>query len=62
LLLIAGADLAFSKRLITTRPDCWPVIGITAAAAFMLNPAWGLVAGFGAEIVRSRIARMRRVP
>lgn len=59
LLVVAGADLAFSRRLFATRPDCWPVIGITAAVAVVLNPAWALAAGLGLEVVRSAVARMR---
>lgn len=59
LLVIAGADLAFSKRLFETRPDCWPVVAITAAVAFAFNPAWALLAGLGMEVLRSRVARMR---
>lgn len=59
LLVVAAADLAFSKRLLESRPDCWPAIGITAAVAFAFNPAWALVAGIGMEILRSRFARKR---
>lgn len=59
LLVVAGADLAFSKRLFGTRPDCWPVIGVTAAVAFILNPAWALAAGLGMESARSLAARRR---
>ncbi|MDX5446027.1 MAG: putative sulfate/molybdate transporter [Zoogloeaceae bacterium] len=59
LLVIAGADLGFSKRLIETRPDCWPVIGLTATVAVAFNPAWALVIGIGMEAARCRIARAR---
>ncbi len=62
LLVVAGADLAFSKRLFATRPDCWPVIGITATVAFVFNPAWALAAGIALEIVRAGLARMRTKP
>ena len=62
LLVVAGADLAFSKRLFDTRADCWPVIGITAAVAFVFNPAWALAAGIALEIVRAGLARMRTKP
>ena len=61
LLVIAGADLAFSRRLIETRPDCWPVIGLTAVAAVAFNPAWALAVGIGMEATRCRIARARRL-
>jgi len=45
LLLLAGTDLAVSKRLFDARPDCWPVIGIAAGATALLNPAVGLLPG-----------------
>lgn len=60
LLVVAAADLAFSPRLFQTRPDCWPVILVTAAVAAAFNPAWALAAGFSLEVVRGRIARLRR--
>lgn len=60
LLAVAGADLAFSKRLFDARPDCWPAIGVTAAVAFALNPAWALAAGLVLELGRGAIARLRR--
>ncbi|MDX5364205.1 MAG: putative sulfate/molybdate transporter [Pseudazoarcus pumilus] len=59
LLVVAGADLAFSKRLFATRPDCWPVIGVTAMVALALNPAWALAAGLAMESARSLAARRR---
>ena len=30
LLIMAGTDLALSRRLFDGRPSCWPVIGVTA--------------------------------
>lgn len=60
LLAVAGADLAFSKRLFDARPDCWLVIGVTAALAFALNPAWALAAGLAVEFGRRAVVRMRR--
>jgi predicted benzoate:H+ symporter BenE len=53
LLLVAGADLALSRRLFDARPACWPAIGITAAATLLANPAAGLAAGWAVELVRS---------
>lgn len=61
LLVVAGADLAFSKRLFETRPDSWPVIGVTASAAVVAGPGWALFAGLGMEGVRRLIARRRGV-
>lgn len=55
LLAIAGLDLAWSPRLLDARSDCRPVIGATALAAWLLNPAVGLAIGFAMEIVRSRL-------
>jgi MFS superfamily sulfate permease-like transporter len=56
LLLVAGTDLAASKRLFDARPDCWPAIGITAAATLLVNPAVGLVCGWVVEVGRSAAA------
>lgn len=57
LLLVAGTDLAMSKRLFDARPNCWPAIGIAAAGTALLNPAVGLAAGWGVELVRGAVAR-----
>lgn len=62
LLLLAGTDLAVSKRLFDARPDCWPVIGIAAGATALLNPAVGLAAGWAVELGRSGLKRLRDVP
>jgi MFS superfamily sulfate permease-like transporter len=59
LLLVAGTDLALSKRLFDARPDCWPAIGIAAGATALLNPAVGLVAGWGMEFARGTLKRLR---
>ena len=53
LLIIAGTDLALSRRLFDGRPSCWPVIGITALLTVMTNPAVGLAAGWLAELCRA---------
>jgi MFS superfamily sulfate permease-like transporter len=60
LLLVAGADLAMSKRLFDARPACWPVIAATAAATALLNPAIGLVAGWVVELGRGMAWRLTR--
>jgi len=57
-LAVAGADLAISKRVFDARPSCWPVIGATAAAAVAVNPAVGLLVGFAAELLRTRLLAM----
>ena len=62
LLLLAGTDLAVSKRLFDARPDCWPVIGIAAGATALLNPAVGLAAGWAVELGRSALKQLRDVP
>jgi MFS superfamily sulfate permease-like transporter len=62
LLLLAGTDLAVSKRLFDARPDCWPVIGIAAGATALLNPAVGLAAGWVVELGRSAFKRLRDAP
>jgi MFS superfamily sulfate permease-like transporter len=58
LLLVAGADLALSKRLFDARPACWPVIAATATAPALLNPAIGLAAGWVVEIGRGMAGRL----
>ena len=53
LLLVAGADLALSKRLFDARPVCWPAIAVAAGATLLVNPAVGLVGGWAVELARS---------
>lgn len=60
LLLLAGGDLAFSRRLLEARPDCRPAIAAAAVAAFAINPAVGLAAGWAAEWARSALRPGRR--
>jgi MFS superfamily sulfate permease-like transporter len=57
LLVLAGADLAISRRLFDGKPSCWPVIGLTALATLEINPALGLILGWIAELVRAMIVR-----
>jgi len=57
LLLIAGSDLAISRRLFDAQPSCWPVIAVAAAATLWVNPAVGLVAGCLGEVARKGILR-----
>ena len=57
LLILAGADLAISRRLFDGKPSCWPVIGVTALATLKINPALGLILGWIAELVRAMIVR-----
>lgn len=59
LLVIAGADLAFSRRLFEARATCWPVIGVTALVAAVWNPAWALGVGLMMEYARLGLARWR---
>jgi MFS superfamily sulfate permease-like transporter len=56
LLLVAGTDLAMSKRLFDARPDCWPAIGVAATGTLLVNPAVGLVGGWAVEIIRAGVA------
>jgi predicted benzoate:H+ symporter BenE len=58
LLLVAGGDLALSRRLFDARPSCYPVIALAAAATLLLNPAIGLVLGCGGEIVRKAVLQV----
>jgi predicted benzoate:H+ symporter BenE len=57
LLLVAGTDLALSRRLFDSQPSCWPVIAVAAAATLLINPAVGLVAGCIGEIVRKAVLK-----
>ena len=58
LLLIAGVDLAASRRLFDSQPSCWPVIAVAAAATLLANPAIGLIVGCIGEGVRKGVLRM----
>lgn len=60
LLLVAGTDLAVSRRLFDAQPSCWPVIAVAAAATLLANPALGLVAGCLGEVVRKAVLGARR--
>ncbi len=59
LLLVAGTDLAISKRLFDARPACWPAIEIAAGAAAFVNSAVGLAAGWAVEMVRAFVTRVQ---
>jgi MFS superfamily sulfate permease-like transporter len=61
LLIFAGTDLAISRRLFDGRPSCLRVIGATALATVIVNPAAGLVVGWVAELIRAAIVR-RSIP
>jgi MFS superfamily sulfate permease-like transporter len=57
LLIFAGTDLAISRRLFDGRPSCWWVIGTTALVTVTVNPALGLILGWGSEFIRAAIVR-----
>lgn len=57
LLIIAGTDLAISRRLFDGRPSCLWVIGFTALITVTVNPALGLVLGWIGEFIRAAIVR-----
>ncbi|HEX9569422.1 MAG TPA: putative sulfate/molybdate transporter [Rhodospirillales bacterium] len=57
LLVVGGADLAFSRRLFEARLDCLPAILATAVACVTVNVAVGLAAGLAVEVARGVIAR-----
>jgi len=57
LLILAGTDLAISRRLFDGKPSCLPVIGVAALVTLTLNPALGLVLGWIAEFVRAAVVR-----
>lgn len=57
LLILAGTDLAISRRLFDGKPSCWWVIGVTALVTLTINPALGLVLGWITELIRAAIVR-----
>jgi len=57
LLILAGADLAISRRLFDGKPSCLWVIGLTALVTVVANPALGLVLGWIGEVIRAAIVR-----
>jgi MFS superfamily sulfate permease-like transporter len=61
LLILAGTDLASSRRLFDGKPSCGWVIGVTALVTLTINPALGLVLGWIAEFIRAAIVR-RLIP
>jgi MFS superfamily sulfate permease-like transporter len=61
LLILAGTDLAVSRRLFDGRPSCLWVIGATALATVTVNPALGLILGWIGEFIRAAIVR-RLIP
>ena len=61
LLILAGADLAISRRLFDGRPSCLWVIGATALITVTVNPALALIVGWVAELIRATVVR-RMIP
>ena len=61
LLILAGADLAISRRLLDGKPSCLWVIGATALLTVTVNPALGLILGWAGEFIRAAIVR-RLIP
>jgi MFS superfamily sulfate permease-like transporter len=61
LLIMAGTDLAISRRLFDGRPSCLWVIGLAALITVTVNPALGLIFGWISEFLRAAIVR-RFVP
>ena len=52
-LVLAGVELAVSRRLFDARPDCWPAIALTALATLVFDPAVGLAVGWTIETGRN---------
>jgi MFS superfamily sulfate permease-like transporter len=57
LLILAGTDLAISRRLFDGKVSCWWVIGVTAFVTLTVNPALGLILGWITEFIRAAIVR-----
>jgi MFS superfamily sulfate permease-like transporter len=60
LLVLAGGDLALSRRLIEARPDCRPAIAAAALGTVVFDPAIGLAVGWIVEVARGALRRERR--
>lgn len=60
LLILAGSDLALSRRLLEIRGECRPAIAAAAVATFALNPALGIAAGWITEWLRTTLRPGRR--
>lgn len=60
LLVLAGAELGLSRRLLDARADCRPAIAAAAVATFAINPALGLAAGWAIEGARALLRPGRR--
>lgn len=60
LLILAGGDLALSRRLLEVRAECRPAIAAAAVATFALNPAIGLAIGWAVEGARAALRPRRR--
>ena len=54
LLILAGTDLAVSRRLFDGKPLCWWVIGVTAVITATVNPALGLILGWMTDFIGHR--------
>lgn len=59
LLAFAGLELMLGKRLLDARPDCRPVIAVTAVATLFGSALVGLVAGLASEQLRRHLVRRR---
>ncbi len=60
LLLVAGGDLALSRRLLEARADCRPAIAAAALGTLLLDPSVGLAAGWLAEGARRLLRPLLR--
>ncbi|TDO15349.1 MULTISPECIES: putative sulfate/molybdate transporter [Halomonas] len=59
LLAFAGLELIMGKRLFDARPDCRPVIAVTAVATFFGSALIGLATGLASEQLRRHLVRRR---
>ena len=59
LLAFAGVELMLGKRLFDARPDCRPVIAVTAVATLFGSALIGLTAGLASEQLRRHLVRRR---
>jgi hypothetical protein len=50
LLLVAGTDLAMSRRPLAPRPICWPALAFAAGGMLLVDPAVALACGWLVEL------------
>jgi hypothetical protein len=61
-LLAIAPDLAVSRRPFSTRPICWPGLGVTAAGLLLVDPALAFACGWLVELAADPTWATIRLP